>query len=110
MRVQQEQGHFAIELDQHTPPQGSLRPCVNILFDSLVSFGRQMVSVILTGMGSDGAAGTQKIKNAGGYVIAESKSTAVIYGMPKAVVELGIADEVLPVYDIAEAIVGAVKK
>ena len=61
-------------------------------------------------MGSDGAKGMQKIKTAGGKVIAEDESTAVIYGMPKAVAELGIADSILPIQCIADAIVNSVKK
>ena len=52
----------------------------------------------------------QKIKTAGGKVIAEDESTAVIYGMPKAVAELGIADSILPIQCIADAIVNSVKK
>jgi len=52
----------------------------------------------------------KKIKKAGGYIIAESKETCVVYGMPKAVVDAGISDEVLPVQNIAEAIMNAVRK
>lgn len=108
MTVRSSGGIPKISLNQD-PPLGSHRPAVDILFDSLVPFGNQLVSVILTGMGSDGAAGMQKIKQAGGYIIAESEATAVVYGMPKAVVDLGIADEVLPVQQVASAIVKAVK-
>ena len=89
---------------------GSHRPAVDIMFDSVVQFGRDVVSVILTGMGCDGAAGMKKIKSAGGYIIAESSESCVVYGMPKAVVDSGIADEILPVQQVAGAIVKAVKK
>ena len=99
----------AISLNQD-PPLASHRPAVDVLFDSVVQYGREVVSVILTGMGCDGAAGTKKIKKAGGYIIAESGDTCVVYGMPKAVVDSGIADEVLPVQQVAGAIVEAVKK
>jgi two-component system chemotaxis response regulator CheB len=92
------------------PPLASHRPAVDIMFNSVVQFGKDVVSVIMTGMGCDGAAGMKKIKAAGGYIIAESEETSVVYGMPKAVVDMGIADEVVPVYDIARAIVDAVKK
>jgi len=61
-------------------------------------------------MGSDGAKGMQKIKAAGGRVIAEDESTSVVYGMPKAVVDLGLADSVLPIQYIADAIVNSVKR
>lgn len=98
-----------ISLNQN-PPLASHRPAVDVLFDSLVQYGRDVVSVILTGMGWDGAAGMKKIKGAGGYVIAESSETCVVYGMPKAVVDSGIADEILPVQQVAGAIVKAVRK
>lgn len=92
------------------PPLASHRPAVDIMFDSVVQYGRDVVSVILTGMGCDGAAGMKKIKQSGGYIIAESSETCVVYGMPKAVVEAGIADEVVPVQQVAGAIVKAVRK
>ncbi len=50
----------------------------------------------------------KEIKKHGGYIIAESEATAVVYGMPKAVVEQGIADEILPLPEVAGAIVNAV--
>ncbi len=102
-------GQFKIQLDQN-PPVGSHRPAVNVLFDSLAPFGEKLVAVELTGMGCDGAAGMEKIKKNGGYIIAESEETAVVYGMPKAVADLGIADKILPVTQVAGAIVEAVGK
>ena len=81
-----------------------------MLFDSVVQFGKDVVSVIMTGMGCDGAEGMKKIDAAGGYIIAEDEESSVVYGMPKAVVDMGIADEVLPLSDIARAIVDAVKR
>ena len=90
------------------PPIGTLRPAADVLFKSAVRFGHDIVSVILTGMGQDGAAGMKEIKQAGGYIIAEAESTCVVYGMPKAVVDQGIADEVLPLPEVASAIVKAV--
>ena len=90
------------------PPIGTLRPAADVLFRSAAPLGRDIVSVILTGMGSDGAIGMTEIKKTGGYVIAESEETAIVYGMPKAVVDLGLADEIKPLQDIAGAIVSAV--
>lgn len=98
-----------ISLNQ-SPPVGAHRPAVDVMFDSVVKYGSDVVSVILTGMGCDGTAGMKKIKQAGGYIIAESKETCVVYGMPKAVVDAGIADEILPVHQVADAIVNAVRK
>ena len=71
------------------------------------SFGKRP-KIALTGMGSDGASGMTEIKKTGGYVIAESEETAIVYGMPKVVVDLGLADEVKPLQNIAGAIVNAV--
>ncbi len=90
------------------PPLGTLRPAADVLFKSAAFLGHKLVSVILTGMGSDGAVGMKEIKKHGGYIIAESEATAVVYGMPKAVVEQGIADEILPLPEVAGAIVRAV--
>ncbi|HAF31561.1 MAG TPA: chemotaxis response regulator protein-glutamate methylesterase [Anaerovibrio sp.] len=98
-----------ISLNQK-PPLAAHRPAVDIMFDSVAQYGGDVVSVILTGMGCDGTAGMKKIKEAGGYIIAESQETCVVYGMPKAVVDAGISDEVLPVQNIAEAIMNAVRK
>ena len=74
------------------------------------SLGRRLVAVIMTGMGCDGCDGMREIKNAGGYSIAQDEPTCVVYGMPKAVVDAGLADEIKPVQNIAQAIVEAVKR
>lgn len=92
------------------PPVGNHRPAVNVMFDSAAQFGRDLVSVIMTGMGSDGCIGMKKIKANGGYSIAQDEQSCVVYGMPKAVVDAGLADEVRPLTKIAEAIVEAVRR
>ena len=108
LTVRGNSSHREISLNQD-PPLASHRPAVDVMFDSVVKYGSDVVSVILTGMGCDGAAGMKKIKKAGGCVIAESEDSCVVYGMPKSVVESGIADEVLPVDRIADAIVKRVR-
>ncbi len=92
------------------PPVGNHRPAVNVMFDSVSRFGKDLVSVIMTGMGCDGCEGMKKIKATGGYSIAQDENTCVVYGMPKAVVDAGLADEVRPLDKIAEAIVEAVRR
>ena len=92
------------------PPVGNHRPAVNVMFDSVAQFGNDLVSVIMTGMGADGCEGMKKIKANGGYSIAQDEKSCVVYGMPKAVVDAGLADEVCPLNKIAEAIVEAVKR
>ena len=109
MRVSGSGGARKIVLGQD-PPVGNHRPAVNVLFDSVAPIGRRLVAVIMTGMGSDGTEGMKKIKAEGGYSIAQDESTSVVYGMPKSVVDAGLADEIRPVTDIARAIVAAVER
>lgn len=92
------------------PPVGNHRPAVNVMYDSAAQFGKDLVAVIMTGMGCDGCEGMKKIKATGGYSIAQDEATCVVYGMPKAVVDAGLADEIRPLDKIAEAIVEAVRR
>lgn len=107
--VQQQGDKRVVKLNQD-PPLASHRPAVDVLFDSVSKYGNRVVAAIFTGMGSDGAKGMKKIKANGGFCIAEDESTAVVYGMPKAVVDLGLANQVLPIEKIADALVQAVKR
>ncbi|MEM9175475.1 MAG: chemotaxis response regulator protein-glutamate methylesterase [Myxococcota bacterium] len=80
-------------------------PSVDRLFISAAKvYGERLLSVVLTGMGDDGREGACQVKAAGGRVIAESEETAVIYGMPKQVVNAGAADAVLPLHEIPTAV------
>lgn len=87
------------------PPVHGVRPAADPLLESAAQvFGSRVLAVVLTGMGYDGARGAYAVKRAGGRCVAEHESTCVVYGMPRAVVEMGLADEVLPVHEIAGAI------
>jgi len=68
------------------------------------------LAVIMTGMGRDGLAGCQMLKQVGGYVFAQSQDDCVVYGMPKAVIDGGLADRTIPLGKIAPAIVRHVKR
>lgn len=93
------------------PPMHGVRPAVDKTLEAAVPiWGNRMIGVILTGMGYDGAKGMAALKKHGGKTIAEDASTCVVYGMPKVVVELGIADQVLPIQEISEAIVRLVRE
>lgn len=82
------------------------RPCIDITLLSAVHvFGGRVLAVILTGMGKDGLAGCRAVKSAGGRVVAEDASSAVVYGMPRAVVEAGLADGRAPVDEMYSEIV-----
>lgn len=92
------------------PPIWGVRPAVDKLFNSAIKvYGGNLISVILTGMGRDGADGTSNIKDSGGITISEDKSTCTIYGMPKAAFETGKVDLVVPLDEIASKIIKIVR-
>lgn len=81
------------------------RPSGTVLFQSMArTLGTRALAVLLTGMGEDGAAGLEEIRQAGGYTIAEDESTAVVYGMPAAAVRRRAVCESLPLFDIGPRI------
>ena len=93
------------------PAIGGLRPAVDPMMVSVSeTYGIKTVGVILTGMGHDGAKGMQAIKRSRGLTIAEDQSTAVVFGMPKAAIEAGVVDTILPLPQVAEGIVQCLKK
>ena len=109
-------GNFHMELrDKDTvtlnqkPQVCGVRPAVDITLASAAEIYRNnLICVILTGMGHDGTNGSSKVRNNGGYCIAEDESTCVVYGMPKNIVENGNANEVVPLHKVADSIVRAV--
>ncbi len=105
--------HLELEVDggeivaRVSPPEPGERyaPAVDRLFKSAAKhYGPDLLAVVLTGMGDDGAAGALAVKRGGGNVIAESEQTAVIYGMPQQAVRVGAVDAVFPLYEIPAAI------
>jgi two-component system chemotaxis response regulator CheB len=93
------------------PSENGVRPAVDYLIRSAseLYLGNVLV-VIMTGMGRDGLLGCQNLKKAGGYVFAQSQEDCVVYGMPKAVIDEGLADRVLTMGKIAPAIVRHLKR
>ena len=93
-------------------PRGfSFCPSVEVLFESVARvFGPRAVGVLLTGMGSDGADGMVRIRRAGGFTIAESEESAVVFGMPREAIERGGAQIILPATRIADQIVAALRR
>jgi two-component system, chemotaxis family, protein-glutamate methylesterase/glutaminase len=84
------------------PPENSCRPAVDVLFRSVAKvYGDASLGVVLTGMGRDGRNGSQDIRNAGGDVVAQDEATSVVWGMPGAVVNAGLANSILPLSDVA---------
>ena len=92
------------------PPENNCRPAVDYLFRSAANrFPGRAMAVILTGMGNDGALGLRLLKRYGCFVIAQDQASCVVYGMPKAAVDAGVADVVLPLEGIANRIVATVR-
>lgn len=93
----------------HNPPVYGLRPTVDYMMLSAAEvYGDRTVGVILTGMGSDGAKGIKSIHDNKGKTIGQNRDSCVVYGMPKAAVEKGGVDKVVPLDKIAEVIMGMV--
>ena len=89
-------------------PEALHTPSVDVLFESAAAaYGRTVLGVVMTGMGKDGLAGARAIRAAGGRVLAQDEATSVVYGMPRAVAEAGLADAVVPLGEIGPAVAEA---
>jgi two-component system chemotaxis response regulator CheB len=96
MLVNRTERGLAIALDRG-PLVNRHRPAVDVLFNSVAkNVGRNAVGVILTGMGADGAAGMRELKQAGARTLAQDRASCVVFGMPKAAIDNGSIDRVLP--------------
>ncbi|MCF6179468.1 MAG: chemotaxis response regulator protein-glutamate methylesterase [Geopsychrobacter sp.] len=89
-----------------TPENGQIyTPSVDVLFHSAAkAYGAELIGMILTGMGNDGASGTRSIKEVGGQVIAEAEESCVVYGMPKEAVATGCVSQIVPLSGLREGI------
>lgn len=93
------------------PADALYKPSANVLISSVAdAVGRRGLGVILTGMGNDGREGIQDLKSRGGRVLAQSDATCVVYGMPKAVVDAGLSDEIVDIDQMADAIMANLYK
>ena len=101
-------GGYRVRLTQ-SPPIHHCRPAVDVLFRSgAEAAGPHTLAILLTGMGSDGAIGMQHIKTAGGRTLAEHEDSCVVYGMPRAAIELGVVDRAVMLNDMPRAILDAI--
>lgn len=92
------------------PSTALYKPSVNVLIESVAkNLGRKAIGVILTGMGSDGLEGIRQLKTKGGYILAQNEHSCVVYGMPKAIVDAQLADQILDIDHMAETLITAVK-
>lgn len=102
---------YFVQLDDIEPSRSGHRPAVDVLLESAAEIKElNYLTVIMTGMGSDGKVGMEVLKKNGQTItIAESSQTSVVYGMPKAIVEAGLADEIEDVQDIPKKIMDILK-
>jgi two-component system chemotaxis response regulator CheB len=104
MMLRKSGARFLVQLHQG-PKVCYQRPAVDVMFASVAEAAREnAIGVLLTGMGSDGAQGLLKMRNAGATTIAQDEASCVVYGMPKEAVRMGAVEKVLPLSAIAEAI------
>ena len=93
------------------PPENGCRPAVDTLFRSVAQhYGGRVTAVIMTGMGSDGKLGVALLRRQGALILAQDAKSCVVYGMPKEVIEAGLADRVVPVDSMAEEIARSVRR
>lgn len=103
-RIEQVEGVKKIFITQ-VIPEPPVSPSIDYAMESAASvYGDKALGVLLTGIGNDGARGMKAIKDAGGSTIAEDESSCIVYGMPKAAIEMGVVDEVVSLPFIADAI------
>ena len=97
--------YFAQVIDG--PPVNRHKPSVDVLFRSAAeAAGRDLLAILLTGMGDDGARGMKQLHDLGARTIAQDEASCVVFGMPKEAIALGAVDEVLPIGQVARAILG----
>jgi two-component system chemotaxis response regulator CheB len=98
-------GHVAARLVEPSKEDRYV-PSVDVMLESCAAIYRKRVmAVILTGMGNDGSRGIRSIKEYGGYIIAESEESAVVYGMPREAVATGIVDSIVPLHLVSSEII-----
>lgn len=110
MLVEKKGAKYYVKIKQG-PPVHHHRPSVDVLFNSVASAaGVNATGVILTGMGGDGAKGLLEMRNKGAHTIGQDEATSVVYGMPREADKIGAVERVVPLHQIAEAIVEDVKQ
>jgi two-component system chemotaxis response regulator CheB len=104
LRVRRSGGHYQVELMDGGRVSGH-KPSVDVLFQSVArAAGQNAIGVLLTGMGEDGADGLLAMKQAGAETIAQDEASCVVFGMPRAAIQRGAVDEVLPLAAITGAV------
>jgi len=108
MRLVQDGAHLKVSLNQQ-PPENSCRPAVDVLFRSVADACQGAVmAAVLTGMGQDGLLGARQLKELGATVLVQDRASSVVWGMPGAVAEAGVADQILPLNQIVPTVLNKV--
>ena len=110
-QVQRKAGQLTLHIGDEAPIPTLYHPSVDVMFLSLAkAVGKGTLGVVMTGMGSDGTKGMKELKALEGFAIAESEETCVVYGMPRSLVDAGLADRVVPLGEIGRTIVECVMR
>ncbi len=104
MEVRRSGANYYVTLNQEPHVHG-VRPAADHLFESLArNAGRNVIGIVLTGMGKDGAAGLKRMRNEGSFNIAQDEKTSIVFGMPKEAIKLDAIDKVVPLEKIGEVL------
>jgi two-component system chemotaxis response regulator CheB len=104
-------GKSGVAVLSTSPPVNGHRPSADVLFDSVSqAYGPDCVGIIMTGMGMDGARGLGTLKASGGYTLAQNEETCIVYGMPKAAIEMGHVQEVVSLDAIPDRLTAIVQE
>ncbi|NBW40324.1 chemotaxis-specific protein-glutamate methyltransferase CheB [bacterium] len=110
MQVVRSGARYVLNVNQD-PPENSCRPAVDPLFRSVAEhFGKSALGLVLTGMGSDGLLGCKALKQKHGTILVQDKDTSVVWGMPGYVFQHGLAEDALPLQEIAAELIRRVQK
>lgn len=111
LQVQRRSGQLILHIGDEAPIPTLYHPSVDVMFLSLAKeVGKGTLGVVMTGMGSDGTKGMKEVKGLEGFGIAESEETCVVYGMPRSMVDAGLADRIVPLGEIGRTIVECVMR
>jgi len=108
MLLESKSGQVSIKINDALPEQ-TYKPCVDITFRSVANvYHGKVLAIVLTGMGADGREGARTLKQAGAKIWAQDEESCVVYGMPAAIVEAGLADNILPLDAVGKSIVDSI--
>ena len=111
LQVQRRSGQLSLHIGDEAPIPTLYHPSVDVMFLSLgKEVGKGTLGVVMTGMGRDGTAGMKEVKRLEGFAIVESEETCVVYGMPRSLVDAGLADRIVPLNEIGKTIVECVMR